>query len=175
MNCRLKKILVTSMLSILSIVSISVYSFADEGDEQIRHIPKGEGEISIMDKSEGSGTLNDPYKSTLSMGDQQINGISRSYKAGTHQFSMKIEDRTNYDGPNKCKIKIQKTILGMGSDVTGEKTYDLGKRGNTTYGNFGYLSSATYRYVYDNRASRFGNDWSQIDWFKARPVEMYSN
>ena len=139
----------------------------------IQIIPKGSGETEIISETRASGSISDPYISSLSMGDQIINGKSRSYKAGYHNIKIKLVERMDADGPNKCRVTLKRTSIGSSSTI-GAMDFNLVKRGTTYSGTFkAKQTSGKYKYTFDNRASLFG--WMNVDYIKANPVKMYTN
>ncbi len=165
----LSKKLKVGVLSLLFVSSLGTSVFAN--DEKV--IPKGIGETEIISETRASGTLSDPYISSLSMGDQIVEGNSRSYKAGYHNIKIKLVDRINSDGPNKCRVTLKRTSIGSASTI-GAINFNLVKKGTTYSGKFtAKQTSGRYKYTFDNRASLFG--WMNVDYIKANPVKMYTN
>ncbi|MGL5315946.1 MAG: hypothetical protein ACRC92_22005 [Peptostreptococcaceae bacterium] len=171
MSKKFKMFAMTCLISVASIGMIGGNSFASEiqGTERVTY-PR-EGEISITPYSSEPRSA---YSSTLSMDNQLVEGKSRSYTAGQHRITLKVVDKgsPNSGMPNKCKITLQKSKLGGGTNLS-SKTLDLHNIGSTYSATFTNQSAGSYRYVFDNRASTIGN-WDYIDWFKCNPVNMYS-
>ena len=174
MSKNFKSFIISCLISISTIGVMGTTSFADDIEGTERFIPIGEGEISMpSEKEKTRGTLSSPHKSSLSMGNQFIEGKYRSFPAGLHTISMTVTDKSspNSGMPNYCKVTLQKSKLGGVTSLSSKKI-DLHNVGKTYSASFTNQSAGTYRYVFDNRASTIGN-WDHIDWFECNPVKMY--
>lgn len=166
---KLKNVVATFAIGAIIASSLGTSVFADN----VKIIPKGVGEISILGEERASGTTSSPYISSLSMGDQVIDGASRSYNSGYHNIKIKLVDRGNSDGPNKCRVTLKRTSLGS-SGTIGAVNFNLVKKGTTYSTKFvEKQTSGKYKYVFDNRASLFG--WDNIDYIDANPVTMFTS
>ena len=120
MSKNFKSFIISCLISISTIGVMGTTSFADDIEGTERFIPIGEGEISMPSEKEDtsgkktaktktSGTLSSPHKSSLSMGNQLIEGKYRSFPAGLHTISMTVTYKSspNSGMPNYCKVTLQ--------------------------------------------------------------------
>ncbi|HBE9438220.1 ABC transporter permease [Clostridioides difficile] len=129
MSKKFKTFIMSCLISVSTIGVMGTTSFADGIEGTERFIPKGEGEISISsENARSSGTSSSSHISSLSMGNQLINGSYRSYPTGTHTISMKVVEKTspNLGLPNYCMGTLQKYKLGgEGIDAFPKSTVGL--------------------------------------------------
>ena len=110
MSKNFKSFIISCLISISTIGVMGTTSFADDIEGTERFIPIGEGEISMpSEKEKTSGTLSSPHKSSLSMGNQLIEGKYGSFPAGLHTISMTVTYKSspNSGMPNYCKVTLQ--------------------------------------------------------------------
>ncbi|MCC0728718.1 MULTISPECIES: hypothetical protein [unclassified Clostridioides] len=172
----LSKTIKVSMVSVLTLASMSTYSFADQqsvmpvGEPRI--IQTGEGE-SMLSEERAAGTPSDAHYSTISMGNQLITGQKRSYPAGIPAIQITVKERTNANSGmgNLCKVTLQK-YNGLSTSNVGSQTTNLKNVGSTYMLRYSRQAKGSYRYQFDNRATTIGS-WDKIDWFRGT-VMMYA-
>ena len=174
MNKKFKTFMMTCLLSVSVLGAVGEIAFADTIGGTERVIAKGEGEVSITKETKASGTTGSPHVSSLSMGNQLINGSGRRYPAGAHSILMTLVERSNPNSglPNYCKVSLERSKTGSWSRV-GSELVNLRNVGATYVSRNARQSSGTFRYVFDNRASTIGS-WDKVDYFRANPVKMYA-
>lgn len=163
----LSQYLKVGILSLTFMSLVSSPAFANDEKE----IPKGIGETIVTSEERATGTASSPFESSLSIGNQIINGRNWVFGPGYHNISMKLIDRLDSDGNNKCRVTLKRVSV-LSESTIGYKDLNLVKVGSTYSAKFGSKQPAgTYKYTFDNRASTFG--WDNVDHISAKPVKMF--